>query len=407
MTTYPATPYATVRFGGGAIFQNSLVLGSATDGLLGTNILGPYDVTDVPDVIGMSIRRGRSSLDQDFSAGSATVTFLDHNGDWNPENTTGPYHGQLKPGIQLTIRVTRNLTNYSLFSGYIRSYDYQWRIGDPFATVVLTAQDALYLFNLAEITTVTGASAGDLPGPRINQLLDELAWPQSARDIDTGTVTLQTDPGSKRQLLTALRTVTDSDLGAFYVDTAGRATFIDRATISVKASSTAVEFRDDGTDLEYQSIDYSFDDDQIINQATITRTGGTAQTVTDAASVTTYFQRAFEQSGLLMQDDARALQQANAIVNARAEPKLRVESVAFLVLDVDRFDAATGVDFTDPIIVRKDYAGTQIELRSTVQGIRHDINPTRWTTTFSTSEALSYAFILGSAEFGILGTNTL
>lgn len=407
MSTYPATPYATVRFGGGAIFQNSLVLGDQVDGILGTNVLGAYDVTDVPNLINVAIRRGRSSLDQSFGAGSATITFLDETGDWNPENTTGPYFGQLKPGIQLTVRVTRNLVNYSLFSGYIRSYDYSWDVGDPYGTVTLTAQDALYLFNLAQVTTVAGTAAGDLPGDRINQLLDVLQWPLSARDIDAGTVTLQNDPGTARQLLTALRTVAESDLGAFYVDTHGRAAFIDRATISVNAAGTATEFRDDGTGLEYQRIDYSFDDDQIINQATITRVDGTPQTASDTTSITTYFQRSFERSGLLMQTDDRALQQANAIVAARANPELRVESISFLVIDDARFSAATAVDFTAPIIVRKDYGTGSIELRSTVQGISHDINSTRWTTTFTTAEALSYAFILGSSDFGILGTNTL
>jgi len=407
MTTYPAVPYATVRFGGGAIFQNSLVLGDPADGLLGTNVLGAYDVVDVPNVTQMSIRRGRTSLDANFAAGTGTVVFQDRNGDWNPDNTSSPFYGQLVPGIQLTIRVTRNLTNYSLFSGYIRAYDYTWDVGDPYPLVTLTATDALYLFNLAEVDTVAGSAAGDLPGARINQLLDELAWPASARDIDTGTVTLQNDPGSSRQLLAALQTVAQTDLGALYIDTQGRVTFLDRASISTKAVGAATAFRDDGTDTEYQQIDYSYDDDQIINQATVTRVGGTAQTATDTASVTQYFKRATTRSNLLMQDDARALQQANAIVAYRAQPRLRVNTVGFLVINDDQFTAATTVEFADPIIVEKDYNGTPIELRSTVQGIAHTINPSTWTTVLTTAEALSYAFVLGSSEFGILGTNTL
>jgi hypothetical protein len=383
------------------------VLGDPADGVLGTNVLGAYDVTDVPNVVQMSIRRGRTSLDQTFAAGTGTVVFEDRNGDWNPDNTLSPFYGQLVPGIQLTMRVTRNLTNYSLFSGYIRSYDYTWDIGDPYARVTLTATDALYLFNLAEVDTVAGAAAGDLPGARINQLLDELEWPASARNINPGTVTLQNDPGDARQLLAALQTVTQTDLGALFIDVAGRVTFLDRAGLSARATGTAVAFRDTGTDLEYQQIDYAFDDDQIINQAVVTRSGGTAQTATDAASVTQYFKRSTARSGLLMEDDARALQQANAIVANRAQPKLRINSIGFLVIDVDRFNAATGVEFGDPIIVEKDYNGTPIELRSTVQGIAHTINPTSWTTTFSTAEPLSYAFVLGSNEFGILGVNTL
>lgn len=407
MTSYPATPFATVRFGGGAIFQNSLVLGDAGDGILGTNILGGFDVTDIPEVQQIAIRRGRSSLDQEFSAGSATVTFLDLTGEWNPSDPAGPYFGQLVPGIQLTVRVVKNLVNYNMFAGYIRSYDYQWEIGDPFATVTLTALDAQYLFNLAQISTVTGATAGDLPGQRINELLDELDWPASARSIDAGTVTLQTDPGTDRQLLAALRTAANTDLGAFFVNAAGQAAFLSRQSISVKAAGTPVVFNDTGTGVPYQTIDYSFDDDQIINFATVTRAGGTPQTATDATSVTQYFQRSFDVSGLLMEDDARALQQANSIVAYRAQPRLRINGISIMVTDDATFDASVELDFADPVQIDKDYQGNVIGLLSTVQGVSHTITPSRWQTQFITSEALSFAFVLGSTQFGILGTNTL
>lgn len=407
MSSYPAVPYATVRFGGGAIFANSLVLGDASDGLLGTNILGAYNVTDVPDLQTIAIRRGRSSLDQEFSAGTATVTFIDESGEWNPSDSTGPYFGQLVPGIQLTVRVTKDLVNYNLYSGYIRAYDYQWRVGDPYATVTLTASDAQYLFNLASVSTVTGAAAGDLPGVRLNQLLDELEWPASARDIDTGTVTLQTDPGTNRQLLGALRTVANSDLGAFFVNAAGQATFYSRNTLAVKATTTPVVFNDTGSGTPYKTIDYSFDDDQIINEATVTRAGGTPQTATDLVSVEQYFKRSFDASGLLMEDDSRALQQANSIVGLRRQPSLRVNAVSIMVTDNTTFDASVGLDFADPVQVDKDYSGTVISLLSSVQGVAHTITPSRWQTDFNTSGALTFAFVLGSAQFGILGTNTL
>ena len=36
--------------------------------------------------------------------------------------------------------------------------------------------DAFQLANNAQISTVTGATAGDLSGTRINQILDQIAW---------------------------------------------------------------------------------------------------------------------------------------------------------------------------------------------------------------------------------------
>jgi len=51
--------------------------------------------------------------------------------------------------------------------------------------------------------------------------------------------------------------------------------------------------------------------------------------------------------------------------------------------------------------------GSSINSRLTVQGHAHDITPDRWITRLTTAQPLSTAFILGSAEFGVLGTSTL
>jgi len=51
--------------------------------------------------------------------------------------------------------------------------------------------------------------------------------------------------------------------------------------------------------------------------------------------------------------------------------------------------------------------GTNLDLRLTIQGHQHDITPDRWITQFTTAYPLSLGFILGSTEYGILGTNTL
>ena len=53
----------------------------------------------------------------------------------------------------------------------------------------------------AQISTVTGATAGDLSGTRINEILDQISWPATARDVDAGQTTLQADPGTARTSL--------------------------------------------------------------------------------------------------------------------------------------------------------------------------------------------------------------
>jgi hypothetical protein len=404
----PAIPEVIIRFGGGAIFQDSLVLGSATQGLLGTNLLGAFTTVDVPLVQQVSIRRGRSDLDQDFGAGTATVQFLDTNGDWNPQNTSGPYFGDLVPGRQLQIRAVSGGVGYNLFAGYITSYDLTYEIGSPVATVTVEAVDALRLLSLASLDTVSGTAAGDLPGERINDLLDEVSWPVTARDIEHGSVTLQADPGGVRSVLGAMRTVEGSELGGLFVDSSGRVVFKSRQGLAQAAIASPLQFSDQGTNLPYSSLDFAFDDVEIINDVTVTREGGAPQTVTDSTSVTQYFRRSEQRTGLLMETDDRALQQANMIVANRKDPKLRLRSLSFDVVDQARLLAALQIEFGDAIeVVREHTPGSTITLLSTVQGINHSITPDRWVTSLSTAEALAYAFVLGSSQFGVLGTNVL
>lgn len=406
--TLPAIPDVIVRFGGGAIFENSLVLGSAVDGVLGTNILGPYDNVSVPRVQQVSIRRGRSDLDQEFGAGTATVTFLDVNGDWNPQNSGGPYFGELIPGRQLQVRATFAGVGYNLFAGYITSYDLTYEIGSPIATVTVEAVDALRLLSLASLSTVAGAAAGDLPGVRIADILDEVDWPLSARIIQDGTVTLQDDPGDLRSVVAALRQVEQSELGQLFIDGSGRVVFLSRQGVAEAAVAAPFRFSDQGVELPYSALDFALDDVEILNDVTVEREGGTPQTVTDATSITTFFRRSASRTGLLMESDDRALQQANMIVNNRKDPSLRLRAIEFDVVDQARLEAALTVEFADSVeVVREHVPGSTITLLSTVQGVSHDITPDRWRTSLSTADALAYAFVLGSSQFGVLGANVL
>lgn len=406
--TLPAVPDVIVRFGGGAIFENALVLGSSINGVLGTNILGAFDNVLVPKVQQVSIRRGRSDLDQDFGAGTCTVSFLDLDGEWNPQNTAGPYFGQLLPGRQLQVRATYDGVGYNMFAGYITSYDLTYQIGSPIATVTVEAVDALRLLSLASLSTVPGAAAGDLPGVRITEILNEVSWPLSARVIQDGTVTLQADSGATRSVLAALRQVEQSELGSLFVDASGRVVFLSRQGVAEAAVATPLRFSDQGVDIPYSALDFALDDVEILNDVTVERQGGVAQTSTDATSITTFFRRSASRTGLLMESDDRALQQANMIVSNRKDPTLRLRLIEFDVVDQDRLEASLTVEFADSVeVVREHVPGSTITLLSTVQGVSHDITAELWRTSLSTADALAYAFVLGSTQFGVLGANIL
>ena len=409
----PCTPVVKIRLGTGASFGDPLVLGDPLNGILGTNVLGAaaIQVVDVSNLVTqISVRHGRDRMFEEYLPSDAIIQFQDFTGDWDPTNTGSAYYPEVKPMRQLQIYTTYQGTTYPIYSGYIWSWDYDWT--DPsvdYALVTVQCVDAFRLLALANITTVTGAANKDLPGERINQILDEIDWPASGRDIDTGDTELQNDHGEERTVLQALQTIEKSDLGALYVDHLGKVVYVDRANQASKAAGTPVYFDDIGTNVQYQDITVAYDDTELANEVTLTRYGGQPQTASDSASIDEYFLRSFSRSDLMMETNATALIRAGQILNYRKQVRLRIESLTLdLSQDQDRIEAGLSLEIGDPIVVRKTMAGgSHIDTRLTVQGHSHDITPSRWVTRLTTAQPLSTAFILGSAEFGVLGTSTL
>ena len=227
-----------VDFANGPAFGNPLILGDASTPL-GVGILADTasDVVDVSDItLRASIRRGRNRILNKFEAGSATVTLEDTNGDWVPTNTSSPYYGKLLPLRKIRIWADYNSVRYYLYSGYITSYDTNFQVGvEQVSTVTLQCVDAFRLFSNVSISTVAGTSAGQTTGDRMNNLLDVPTFPTSMRVIDTGDSTVQADPGTERDLLSALQTIENSEFGGFYIDPEGNATFLSRNTLAQKA----------------------------------------------------------------------------------------------------------------------------------------------------------------------------
>ena len=179
----------------------------------------------------------------------------------------------------------------------------------------------------AQISIVTGATAGDLSGTRINQILDQIDWPATMRSVDPGQTTLQNDPGSARTALGAMQTVADSEYGAIYVDFNGNFVFKDRLTATASIGATPTVFADDGSGIEYKNVAWILNDTLIFNKATITRAGGTAQVATNQASIDKYFLHSYYLDGLLMQTDAVADDYARAYVASRAETSIRCDAI--------------------------------------------------------------------------------
>jgi len=384
-------------------------------GVLGTNVLADsvaviVDVSDRVNLVQTAV--GRNALVDEFQTGTLTMRIVDQNGDFNPTNPLSPYYGLLTPMRKVQITANYSGTTYPLFSGFITSYlNTQPKDATEVAYTTIQAVDAMRLAYNAQISTVAGAAAGDLSGTRINQILNQISWPASMREIDAGQTTLQADPGTARTSLGAMQTVANSEYGAIYVGFDGSFVYKDRNTATKSIGGTPTVFADDGTGIPYANAVWKLDDTLIFNSAQITRSGGTTQSASNTASIDKYFIHSYNQQDLLMQTDAVALDYARAYVASRAETTIRCDAIELDLYSPDYNSgiiAALNLDFFDPItVITTQPGGSQLEKTLQIFGVSNIITPNSFKVVFTTLEPVIDGFIIGNVDYGVLGQNVL
>lgn len=403
---------AVINFSTGPSFAQAMIL---DEGILGTNVLSDSSavIVDVSNQVNnVEINRGRNAQADQFQTGTLSLRIVDQNGDFNPQNPSSPYYELLDPMRKVAISATYAGVTYPMFSGFITSYTTTTPLNaNDVVYTTISAVDAFRLAQNAQISTVTGATAGNLSGTRINQILDQIDWPESMRDVDAGLTTMQADPGTPRTSLAAMQTVATSEYGALYVDASGSFVFQDRSVTTESIAGTPTVFNDNGTEIPYANAVWRLDDTLVYNQASVTRSGGTAQVASNAASIAKYFVHSYNQQNLLMETDAVALDYAQAYVASRAETSIRCDAIELDLYFPDYsagITAAISLDYFDPVTITTNQPGAST-LTKTLQvfGVRHYVTPNTWRTTFTTLEPVIDGFILDSTLYGVLGTGVL
>lgn len=407
------TVQAIINFSTGPSFAQAMILDS---GLLGTNVLADSSavIVDVSDQVNsIQIKRGRNAQADQFQTGTLSLRIVDQLGDFNPLNTGGPYYGMLNPMVKVQINAVSLGITYPLYSGFITSFTTTSpsQALDDVVYTMIDAVDAFRLAQMAQITTVTGSASGDLSGTRINQILDEISWPASMRDVDAGQTTVQANPNTAATALASMQKIELAEYGALYVDATGSFVFQDRELTAGSVANAPIVFADDGTGIPYFNAVWRLDDTLIYNNASITRTGGSAQIATNAASILKYFDHSYNQTNMMMETDAVALDYARAYVASRAETSVRCDAI---VLDLYTENYAAGIlaamelDYFDNVTISTTQPGAST-LTKTLQvfGVAYAISVNSFKVTFTTLEPILDSFILGSTLYGILDTSVL
>ena len=409
----PAQITVSFDFSSGATFGYPFTLDDAKYGLLGTGTLAAstvpepvYDLT--PDVRQITIRRGRNIMRDQYEAGTATVRVLDPNSNFNPQNVNSPFFGFLTPLRKIRVAATVGGNSYFLFSGYTTDYAYSYPQGQETGYVDIQCVDAFRLMQQAGVTTVASAPAGQNTGQRVSAILNQVQWPSNMRQVDSGSTLCVADPATNRPSLDALLNAAFSEQGAFFINGSGTAVFKNRTNTITSASATPIEFNQSGG-IPYKNLTYAFDDKLIINSASMTRVGGSPQLAENLASIAKYFPHQSNETNLVCQTDADALNIARIYTATRQETTIRIDAMTVDLLDTAVPTATMlGLEYFTPLkITNIQPDGSTIVKTLQCQGLAWDITPNQMQVTVTTLEPITDGFTLGSAVQGIIGTSVL
>ena len=386
-------------------------------------------------VMEVSIRRGRQHELDVAQPGVCEIKM--NNGDrrFDPAYTLSPYYPNVLPMRKIQVTATWNAVVYYLFTGYVERWPISWE-APKWGSVTLTAVDGMTALAQADI-------AGDFPleltGSRISRVLAAADWPTSTpvaggywvlgtSALGTTTVLSYSTPstvidvgqsyvpavtitaGSGVSALSHIQDVVQAERGMFFIDGQGRSVFQDRR--DRYGTTSTVTFTDDlatlsSSRLQYQELQPDFAIDRVANEVIVTRTGGTAQTASDAASRRKYRRRTLALS-VDLTSDAEAYQRAGFEVALRKEPKLEFTALTVKPTGQDfAWPHALGRELSDRISVQRTPGSTPAVTAETInrdvflESTQHRVAPGRWDTTYQLSSASQYD------SFWVLGTSAL
>ncbi len=364
--------------------------------------------TDITTFVqAMTINRGRSSVRQEFDAGSLTLVLDNTDGRFDPNNSSSPYDPNLKLGTPVRIQALHSVTTFDLFRGHIDVWPLTYPQSGKDAVVTLDCVENLALIRGDELTAQ--AYSLESTDTRLGNILDDVGWPAADRSLDTGilNVAAVTFTGSPSTLISELL---EGEQGNFYIAGNGDATFKNRTAFSTATSQATY---DPGTNLDYMHVDLIYDDDTLFNKASIIPLVGTVQTASDSTSITDHGPSSFDSSNQSLIGEPDALNVAEWVVGKNKDVAVRVAG-----FDVSPEDDPTnlwpevlGRELLEIVTVKVDPpgAGDTLNQEVAVESIQHSVTPGTWVVTYSchplsTFETTDY-WILGTSDD--LDTNTI
>ena len=360
--------------------------------------------------------RGKKTVTDSIAPGVMTIQAIDAGRAFDPFNEASIYYNTTDdtPGLSplRQIRLSRN-GDY-IFKGRVVdfSYDYGTAFTKNLPTVTITCADDLFLLSNTFLEAFTPSV--ELSSARVTTILDlpEVAYPATTRDIATGSTTLGAYPVSEgTSVLGYLRSISDdAEAGRVFVSRTGDLTY--DARIGNTLAGATVIFSDAGVDTPYSGLSIDYSTDQVINRATVERVGGTAQTDTDAASITLYQIQAVSITGSLLSSDAQALELATYLLSGTPDPRFSDVLVNFASLTTPQKNAVALLEIGDTVQITRSFSSgspASITAELAVEGIEHTTDPFSGhkMRIYTSPTSLVYNLLLDDAVYGTLDSSNV
>lgn len=416
---------ATLVSGGTYLFEidtgfgDGFTLDDTQQGVLDntTYVLDGVDsYSDISDQVQTArIFRGRRSDIESFQPGTLVINAIDPSRNFDPYNEDSIYYDEFDdtPGLSPLRQVRVSRDGEYLYKGRVVNFDYSYgsRPGE-LPRVVITCADDLFLLANTRLSAFTPSEESS--SDRVETILDrpEVAYPAATRDIATGTTTLGAYAIAEGfSALEYLRKVQQAEQGRLFVSRDGDLAF--DARVGTTLSAPAVVFSDvaGSGDVPYRGLGIDYSTEDVINRATVQRTGGTAQTDEDLASQALYQIQAFTITDSLLSSDAQALALAEYLLAPIPEPRFSSLIVDLYPLASLDKDAVAELEIGDTVEITKSYAtGSPLTVTEelAIEGIEHSISTSGHSITLYTAPTtIVYALELNDPVFGILDADNV
>jgi hypothetical protein len=391
-------------------FGDGFTLDDTQQGLLDgtTYVLDGVDEFAEIDVVSVQIERGKKSPLESIAPGRAVIVARDTSRAFDPYNTASVYWDEFDdtPGLSplRQVRITRN--SDVIFRGRVVDFTYDYVGPKQIPQVTIICADDLFILANSFLSAFTPSA--ELSSARVATILDrtEVGWSASLRDITTGTATLGDYAIAEgTNALDYLRKIDSAERGRLFVR-ASDGDLVFQPRIGNTLSAPAVTFADDGSETPYREVFVDFTVESVLNRVTVQRSGGTAQTATDNASIALYFTQAETITDSLLSTDAQALTLANYLLEGSPSPRFSGVETFFGSLTTGQQDDVAVVEIGDTIEITRTFTtGSPLTVTEelSVEGLSHRIDLRGETVTFYTAPTdIVYALLLDDALYGKL-----